>query len=431
MRGLVHGDLNGMNVLVDSQEIVWLIDFALTDHGHILRDLAKVESCVLLEYSPLESEEDLSLAKHVVNTLVNVNALNQVLPDRLFQEPTRLDFVWKVVRSIRGYLGYYCSSDPEPMQMCFAMLHFSIKALHYRDIGELHKKLALFQAISCAKRILSCLEENGGRSVRLGLGGNALEERMLRSINKKLTTEQLLHEKRIYFHKLKVKESFVVDAITRNKVNIMKNTTTLHVLDAATKSALLSKYKDMDDIEQRRALLKQKSKLISRKVLNKSLLEHEPVGKTDIHLTEHRFLVILGGAATGKSCLLRKMLIRTCQDKLGSLEQDAVPVLILLIDLSRLMHKKKLTSSNDLLDAYFKEAYSEDSGTYQFLRFARQKRLLYLLFDGLDEAGTNKSEIERYIARIKPHVQRITVSSRETGFDERAFSEFSFAQVLP
>lgn len=431
LHGVVHGDLNGMNILVDSQEIVWLIDFALTDTGHILRDMAKVESCVLLEYSPLESEEDLEVAKQIVSTLVNVSALNHTLPVRLFKDPTRLDFVWKVIRSLRGYLGYYCASDPDPIQMCFAMLHFSVKALHYRDIGLLHKKLALFCALSCAQRISWCLDINGGTSAKLVVGDDVLEERMMRSLNRSLNMEQLVHEKRIYFHKLMVKECYAVDTITRNKVNIMKNSTTLHVLDAATKDALLSKYKDMDDLEQRRALLKQKSKLVSRKVLAKSLLEHAPDAKSDMHLTKHRFLVVLGGAATGKSCLLRKMLIRTCQDKRGSLEEDAVPVLILLIDLSRLMHKLKLTSKDDLLDAYFKEVYKEDSGTYEFLRFARKNKLLYLLLDGLDEAGTNKAEIERYIVRIRPQVRRITVSSRETGFDDRAFAAFRFAQLLP
>ena len=52
MGKLVHGDLNGANILVDSESIVWVIDFAFTAPGHVLKDLAKLENTCLFEYSP-------------------------------------------------------------------------------------------------------------------------------------------------------------------------------------------------------------------------------------------------------------------------------------------------------------------------------------------------------------------------------------------
>jgi hypothetical protein len=41
--GLIHGDLNGANILVDTAQIISLIDFAQTEKSHVFVDLAKVE----------------------------------------------------------------------------------------------------------------------------------------------------------------------------------------------------------------------------------------------------------------------------------------------------------------------------------------------------------------------------------------------------
>ena len=46
---ITHGDLNGSNVLVDSNGHTWLIDFYRTREGHILRDIIKLETVVKFE----------------------------------------------------------------------------------------------------------------------------------------------------------------------------------------------------------------------------------------------------------------------------------------------------------------------------------------------------------------------------------------------
>ncbi len=55
--GKVHGDLNGRNVLVDTECLVWIIDFPHMGDGHVLADLAKMENTVLFEYTLLQSDE--------------------------------------------------------------------------------------------------------------------------------------------------------------------------------------------------------------------------------------------------------------------------------------------------------------------------------------------------------------------------------------
>jgi hypothetical protein len=51
--GSVHGDLNMKNVLMDEEKNMWLIDFAMTGHSHILRDIAKLECVLKFEMIPI------------------------------------------------------------------------------------------------------------------------------------------------------------------------------------------------------------------------------------------------------------------------------------------------------------------------------------------------------------------------------------------
>lgn len=55
-----HGDFHGGNVMYDSQKSPWIIDFAhSSDDGLMMTDLAKMESCLMLEYAlgPLHDSE--------------------------------------------------------------------------------------------------------------------------------------------------------------------------------------------------------------------------------------------------------------------------------------------------------------------------------------------------------------------------------------
>lgn len=108
-----HGDLNGSNVLVDSNGYTWLIDFYRTGEGHILRDfieleatikfelldvadlvaLYELESALLapsrfddsLEFSNSSGNEELAKAFAVISTLRSL-AHDVVRPDNDMQE---------------------------------------------------------------------------------------------------------------------------------------------------------------------------------------------------------------------------------------------------------------------------------------------------------------------------------------------------------
>lgn len=58
----IHGDLNSRNVLIDARGVIFVIDFANTGPGHLLRDFARMESELTLV---LAVADDTALAERV------------------------------------------------------------------------------------------------------------------------------------------------------------------------------------------------------------------------------------------------------------------------------------------------------------------------------------------------------------------------------
>ena len=448
--GIVHGDLNGANILIDSQEIVFLIDFAFSRRCHILRDIAKMESCVLIEYTPISSKADLKSMCALVDDLANVRDLSREFRTETFiaaQATVEQAYTADVVRTLRKYASHYIAGDPDPIQMSFAMLHYSLRSLHFTDISDMQKEVAVHMCKRYALNILNAVTQNGGVSMKKSSApGSDVASLRLRRMNtvSALSGKEYEYEKRKYFHNVLVKESFVVDVITRNKVNIMKNCVALQYVEGSSKTDVLSISQEVDEMQSKRR--HQRRWDMVKAAAARSHVK--PLARRGSFRTSHRdqrfttstqmldirktpMLCILGGAASGKSCLLRRMLVMAAQEQQGR-KDDLVPCLILLIDLGRLMSAEKLTDKDDLLQAYISHVYGENSARCAFLLRAREIGQLVVLFDGLDEAGAHKESIESYIARIcKEENIRVTVSSRITGFNDKIFESFRFVQVLP
>jgi hypothetical protein len=62
VRGFSHGDLNGSNIIIDAMEGMWLIDFATAKKLPLTADLAKLETCILFEYSFIPIPVDLLIS---------------------------------------------------------------------------------------------------------------------------------------------------------------------------------------------------------------------------------------------------------------------------------------------------------------------------------------------------------------------------------
>ncbi|CAE7578539.1 unnamed protein product [Symbiodinium sp. CCMP2592] len=114
--GLCHNDLHGGNLLVDSQGLVWLIDFATVEAGkHVLMDLSKfLSACAFMYLQDSVNEEHVqSIAKILCMTPDATTDLPVALMDAVREDPVAKLFFQILVR-IRHSMCLFESGPGSP-----------------------------------------------------------------------------------------------------------------------------------------------------------------------------------------------------------------------------------------------------------------------------------------------------------------------------
>eukprot|EP00854_Cymbomonas_tetramitiformis_P006625 gene6625-7932_t len=175
-----HGDLHGDNILIDVQGAIWLIDFDKLAWHHVLRDIAKMMSIVLFQYT-------------LVAELAELTALMQLV-EHLFEDPQsgrlsqagehsskfslhqlpdfapaccspKLRLVRYTLRQLWGFASalvarYGPSAHPldsHAVALWVPLLMYAIKTLHWHATSD-QKRVALHVARILARRIAALLE---------------------------------------------------------------------------------------------------------------------------------------------------------------------------------------------------------------------------------------------------------------------------------
>src|SRR5262249_41244183 len=128
----VHGDLNAANILVDSHQNVWVIDFFQAGRGHVLKDLAKFENDLLYVLTPIEDTAQLMEALLVTRALCAVADLKTALPacpDEV--RSPHLARAWEVLSLLRRIAGNLCHEDRNPVQLQVALLRYAVHTLSF------------------------------------------------------------------------------------------------------------------------------------------------------------------------------------------------------------------------------------------------------------------------------------------------------------
>lgn len=144
----IHGDLNGANILIDSQGNVWLIDFFHAHRGHVLRDLIKLENDLLYLFTPLataaEGEEALLLSQ----ALAGLDSLGAAVPDAsdLGVASPALVRAWETVRVLRSFYPAWLREDLDPLQYWIGALRYAAHTLSFDEASARQKQWALASA---------------------------------------------------------------------------------------------------------------------------------------------------------------------------------------------------------------------------------------------------------------------------------------------
>jgi protein-tyrosine phosphatase/nicotinamidase-related amidase len=159
----VHGDLNGANIILDAHQNVWLIDFFHTHRGHILKDLAKLESDLLYIWTPVENATDLADAVRITDALLEMRDLAGELPSAAHYGITApsLTRAWDTIRKLRGFYPALIGSDREPLQLMIAQLRYAVHTLGFDECNHWQKLWALYTAGHAAKTIEQRLVKSG------------------------------------------------------------------------------------------------------------------------------------------------------------------------------------------------------------------------------------------------------------------------------
>ena len=133
--------------------------------------------------------------------------------------------------------------------------------------------------------------------------------------------------------------------------------------------------------------------------------------------------------AAGKTTLISQTVVLALER--SELVPIVIKVQLLQVRLREAQHDE-FTSTSNWVDAYLKFVHAGQPVLYRMLRQAMMARRALLLIDGLDEGGTNRTNIERHIVEVlaqQGHVMLCT--SRPAGVDGMRFSSFQRLQLAP
>ncbi|MCC7551328.1 MAG: anti-sigma factor antagonist [Methanobacterium sp.] len=156
-----HGDLNMRNVLMDENLNMWLIDFAFTRYGHILRDVAKMETALKLECVDIGSEEKLKQVIELETRFLNAEKLSDIPQIPSEYKEVGVDFdnddvlkAFNCIQRLREYGNMITLMDDDISQYLLGLLSYTLSTVSFISLNDYEKKYAwISSSLICQKLI--------------------------------------------------------------------------------------------------------------------------------------------------------------------------------------------------------------------------------------------------------------------------------------
>lgn len=153
---VTHGDLNENNILIDPVGNTWLIDFAFTGRGHILRDVAKLDSVVrfqLLAETQATLEERLAMEEALCG-LIRFSDIEQ-LPLRFASDNPSIAKTFEISSHLLARARKLVGQNPHDDigEYYAALLFNALNTLRFYSVPNLQRQHALLSACLLADRL--------------------------------------------------------------------------------------------------------------------------------------------------------------------------------------------------------------------------------------------------------------------------------------
>jgi ActR/RegA family two-component response regulator len=144
-RAFTHGDLNEHNILVTEDGRCWLIDFYRTGWGHILRDVAELETVIKFNLTEVESLDDY---QRLEARLVEQTRLNRpvVVSSR---HPCHKPLA--VIGYLRSLADNFAGSNNTMAEYNLALMLTTLNLLRLEFMQDRHRAVLLSAAMLCER----------------------------------------------------------------------------------------------------------------------------------------------------------------------------------------------------------------------------------------------------------------------------------------
>jgi hypothetical protein len=144
-----HGDFNQHNILIDSNQHAWLIDFQKTGPSHILRDVAMLDATVRLQLLPA-SQATLDDRLALEEALCRVKRFGQVEQLReCFSTPNpELAKAYEIIMHLRTLARWMVEKNAynDMSEYSIALLYHALNALRFSALEMVQREHALLSA---------------------------------------------------------------------------------------------------------------------------------------------------------------------------------------------------------------------------------------------------------------------------------------------
>ncbi len=151
-----HGDFNRHNLLVDANNHTWLIDFQSVGRGHILRDVAQLDSEIRF-FLLLPDNATLDERLEMEEALCSIERFSQVqqLVSAFVTENPALEKAYAVIAHLRSLASKLVAQNPgdDISEYYIALFYNAINTIRFYSLPAIQREHALLSASLLADRL--------------------------------------------------------------------------------------------------------------------------------------------------------------------------------------------------------------------------------------------------------------------------------------